>query len=285
MQFENICPFVRYAVKTTYLPNRHMVKARDCRLFYTIRGEGTFVTPDKAYPLKPGSLVLYPAGHAYMPLPEKEGRLLFFTLNFDYNTHYARFENVMPPCKATLFDERDVLPSHLDTGIDLLARFLHIAEAGYLQDDLEELARCFALKELYWRDSASAILKKILISILQRQTVVVSGRKTAGRVVDYLHEHYAEPITNDNLAKVFGYHPYHLERLFKSFTGKTLHTYLLELRLEKALEYLMNANLPIGEVAAKSGFMNAEHFSTAFRKKYGQPPSRFSVLKSSERGS
>ena len=80
MQFENICPFVRYAVKTTYLPNRYMVKAQDCRLFYTITGSGTFVTPDSSYPLKPGSLVLYPAGHAYMPLPEKEDKLLFSIL-------------------------------------------------------------------------------------------------------------------------------------------------------------------------------------------------------------
>ena len=277
MQFENICPFVRYAVKTTYLPNRYMVKARDCRLFYTITGCGTFVTPDSAYPLKPGSLVLYPAGHAYMPLPEKEDKLLFFTLNFDYNTHYARYENVMPPCKVSLFEESDILPSHLDTGIDRLTRFLYMSDADYLQNDLEELAHCFSLKELYWRDSASAILKKILISILQRQSVVVSSRKTAGRVVDYLHEHYAEPLTNESLAKAFGYHPYHLGRLFKAFTGQTLHAYLLELRLEKALECLLNDTLPIGEVAARSGFVSAEHFSAAFHKKYGQPPSRFSA--------
>lgn len=163
-----------------------------------------------------------------MPLPEKEDKLLFFTLNFDYNTHYARYENVMPPCKVSLFEESDILPSHLDTGIDRLTRFLYMSDADYLQNDLEELAHCFSLKELYWRDSASAILKKILISILQRQSVVVSSRKTAGRVVDYLHEHYAEPLTNESLAKAFGYHPYHLGRLFKAFTGQTAHAYLLE---------------------------------------------------------
>ena len=221
MQFENICPFVRYAVKTTYLPNRYMVKAQDCRLFYTITGSGTFVTPDSSYPLKPGSLVLYPAGHAYMPLPEKEDKLLFFIINFDYNTHYARYENVMPPCNASAFAESNVLPSHLDTGIDRLNRFLYMNDA------------------------------------------------------DYLHEHYAEPLTNESLAKAFGYHPYHLGRLFKTFTGQTLHAYLLELRLEKALECLLNDTLPIGEVAARNGFVSAEHFSTAFHKKYGQPPSRF----------
>ena len=93
MQFEALCPFVRYAAKTTYLPNRFLVKARDCRLFYVLGGSGKFITPENSYPLSPGSLVLYPAGHAYRPVSENE--LLFYTLNFDYNTHYTRFETVL----------------------------------------------------------------------------------------------------------------------------------------------------------------------------------------------
>ena len=50
MQFEALCPFVRYAAKTTYLPNRFLVKARDCRLFYVLGGSGKFITPENSYP-------------------------------------------------------------------------------------------------------------------------------------------------------------------------------------------------------------------------------------------
>ena len=273
MQFEALCPFVRYASKTTYLPNRFLVKARDCRLFYVLGGSGKFITSENSYPLSPGSLVLYPAGHAYRPVSENE--LLFYTLNFDYNTHYTRFETVLPPCKAEAFDVSTVLPSHADTGIEALERVLWIENAAYLANDLEELVRCFATKELYWRDMTSAILKKILLLILRRQNPARNSRSIGSLVTEYLHTHYAEPLSNASLAKAFGYHPYHLERLFKTFTGQTLHAYLLELRLEKALELVMNTVLPVGEIASRCGFVSAEHFSTAFRKKYGLAPSRF----------
>ena len=87
MQFEALCPFVRYAAKTTYLPNRFLVKARDCRLFYVLGGSGKFITPENSYPLSPGSLVLYPAGHPIVPFPKTS---CFFTRSISITTRITR---------------------------------------------------------------------------------------------------------------------------------------------------------------------------------------------------
>lgn len=44
-------------------------------------------------------------------------------------------------------------------------------------------------------------------------------------------------------------------------------------RLEKAEALLRNSNLNVSEVARKTGYKNASHFSKSFQKKFGYPPS------------
>lgn len=47
------------------------------------------------------------------------------------------------------------------------------------------------------------------------------------------------------------------------------------LRLEESKRYLETTSLPIGEIAVQLGFSNPGHFSTAFRKEYGETPKQY----------
>ena len=62
---------------------------------------------------------------------------------------------------------------------------------------------------------------------------------------------------------------------FSEITGTTPVAYLLNIRLQNALNYLMLRKYSVGEVSAKCGFSDSNYFTRQFRKKYGVCPRQF----------
>jgi AraC-like DNA-binding protein len=58
-------------------------------------------------------------------------------------------------------------------------------------------------------------------------------------------------------------------------TGKTLHQYLLSVRLTKALDLLQTTTLSITEIAHKTGFSDVQQFCKFFLNQTGSTPSSF----------
>lgn len=79
----------------------------------------------------------------------------------------------------------------------------------------------------------------------------------------------------DTLASQIGVSKFHLIRLFKKSFGLTPHQYLIEKRLNRALELL--PKMPVNEVAAAIGFSDASSFGKAFKQKFGITPSLFKL--------
>jgi two-component system response regulator YesN len=94
-------------------------------------------------------------------------------------------------------------------------------------------------------------------------------------VLDYIKEHYRENLTNLMLAKKFSYHPNYISRLVKDHTGMTLHRYLLDYRIKKALLFLKSGEYNVSDAASAVGFSDIKHFSKCFRRHMGCPPSTF----------
>lgn len=76
------------------------------------------------------------------------------------------------------------------------------------------------------------------------------------------------------LALRVGVSPFHLCRLFRRETGITLHTYLVDLRLRRSLEWLSDVKTDLSRVALEAGFSSHSHYSAAFRRRMGTTPSR-----------
>lgn len=68
---------------------------------------------------------------------------------------------------------------------------------------------------------------------------------------------------------------YHFSRQFKVSTGMSPHQYVLKQRLDKARELLSGTDLPITEVAARTGFTTSTYFATFFRRTFGETPSSY----------
>ena len=87
-----------------------------------------------------------------------------------------------------------------------------------------------------------------------------------------LQERFRERCRLEEIARKLFVSPFHLCRLFKQETGMPIHRYVNRLRLREALEQLTEGT-DLTELALSLGFADHSHFSTAFRKEFGVPPS------------
>lgn len=99
------------------------------------------------------------------------------------------------------------------------------------------------------------------------------GSESINIILDYIHNHYHDDIDNNILSSVVGYHPYHLNRLMKTYTGTTLRQYLINYRIEAAKRYLRETNMQIANISEICGYINFSNFSTEFKRKTGLTPS------------
>lgn len=93
---------------------------------------------------------------------------------------------------------------------------------------------------------------------------------------DYLHAHYKEPITLDELETVAGISKFHLSRLFKRENHLPLHAYQTLLRINQAKAELAVCR-PIADIAAELGFYDQSHFTRTFARTVGATPGKYAA--------
>ncbi len=103
------------------------------------------------------------------------------------------------------------------------------------------------------------------------------GKKyVAEQVMEYMEQHYSEKLSLDQVAQTMYLSPFYLSRLFKNETGDTPMNYLIRVRMRRAGELLRSQrHTSIQDVARCVGYEDAYHFSKAFKKHYGMPPSKY----------
>lgn len=102
----------------------------------------------------------------------------------------------------------------------------------------------------------------------QSRPLVLGGlvARRLQQAIKLLEGHIEENITLAEIAASAGLSPFHFSREFKRATGVSPHQYLIRLRLERARDLLASTDLPIAEVALRSGFASQSHFTRYFRK-------------------
>lgn len=94
-------------------------------------------------------------------------------------------------------------------------------------------------------------------------------------VIDYIQDNHRTDCSLLEMANISGMSQYHFIRLFKKSTGKTPHEYLLDMKIEKAKQLLMDKDKTIIEICFESGFNNTSHFTRIFKKRTGTTPSLY----------
>jgi AraC family transcriptional activator of pyochelin receptor len=93
-------------------------------------------------------------------------------------------------------------------------------------------------------------------------------------VKEYLHENFQQNHSLIGLSKMFGINQAKLKKSFKELFGVPVIEYLYNLKMQYARTMLFDQGKQVREVAAMVGYRNANHFATAFKRKFGVKPSR-----------
>ena len=85
-----------------------------------------------------------------------------------------------------------------------------------------------------------------------------------GRVFAFLNQHFREPLTLPQIARVAGLTPEAFSRSFKRMLGRNVTEVLTELRIDYAARCLVETDALIGSIALESGFSTLSSFNRQF---------------------
>lgn len=132
----------------------------------------------------------------------------------------------------------------------------------------------YQLLMLYYRDipQKNRTLKEgnFVESTHQKQTL-----ERLNDVFIYIENHFQDVITLEDIANYIGFSPYYFSRFFKKNTGQNFSQFLTEYRLNQAKYILSHENIPMIEVAERSGFNSVKTFHHVFKEHMGISPLKY----------
>ncbi|WP_299251590.1 AraC family transcriptional regulator [uncultured Cytophaga sp.] len=106
----------------------------------------------------------------------------------------------------------------------------------------------------------------------KRSTISLAEHEQLIYVERYIQENYNRTITISQLALIAGLNTSKLKQDFKAMYSTTIFKYITDLRMEKAKQNLIDGRGNITEISFEVGYKNPQHFTVAFKKKFGILP-------------
>jgi len=136
------------------------------------------------------------------------------------------------------------------------------------------------------------INKPLKLSYLKLRISEIVGHKTykrqyeyeeensgKGYILDgisaYIEENYMKHLTLDMLAQKVSMNKFRFCKAFKEQVGQTFISYLNNIRIKNATEFLRKDDLNITEIAYVVGYKNVVHFDRVFKDIHGVPPREY----------
>jgi len=143
-------------------------------------------------------------------------------------------------------------------------------------------------------DEEYALLGELLVGVLMytqkdlkmlqhissiKQTTKIELIKRLMVAVDYMHYHYPQKITLEELSKVSCLSIFHFIRTFKEVFRCTPYQYIRKLRLDKAENLLRHTQLEVAEIALRVGFEEPNSFYRFFHQHHPISPATYRLQK------
>lgn len=115
----------------------------------------------------------------------------------------------------------------------------------------------------------------LIIEYVRRSSKQETSELTA-QMEDFVRSNYHRQILLQDVAEAVQTSPSHASYVFRNTFGKTIHQYIEELRMEKAVRLLLeDRDLRTFEIAEAAGYSNSSCFMNVFRKMYSCTPSEY----------
>ncbi|MCR8631652.1 MULTISPECIES: AraC family transcriptional regulator [Paenibacillus] len=248
---------------------------RGCEIYFLLKGDVKYFVEKTIYPLQFGDLIITNEHEIHKPA-------------FSSDALYERIVIEFNPSMAMLFQT---------AGFDPLECFYNRANGeqnkmSLTQKEIAALESLFMKYEYLLKNpSGGAELLKfscfmeILVLINQlflnqkHSDTGINMHQKLSPILDYIEQNLDQNLSLDQLEKEFYINKYYLIKLFKKYTGSTIHEYIIYKRISLAKKYLSQGS-NVTEACMKSGFNDYSSFLRMFKKRIGVTPREY--LKSTE---
>ncbi|MBE6559509.1 MAG: helix-turn-helix domain-containing protein [Ruminococcaceae bacterium] len=261
-------------------------------LLVVLEGECSVEMGSEQYELSPGSALLIPAAQSYRRFPAGDGMCKMMYIHFTPSEKIRELEieeaehevsRLRAETEAALMKNRTdslfsvnplyLMPLYTDTNGELrnVAASMETLLNGLSADNALPLM-------LYFCQILSIVSRASCRMLRDRETYTEFRRVPAAlkKAVWYVRQNYARRIALDELCRVSNLSKSQLIRLFRSEFDKTPAQYIIEFRINRAREIMLNApDMSLKNVCAAVGFDDPHYFSRAFSKITGESPSAY----------
>jgi AraC-like DNA-binding protein len=231
-----------------WLLRPHLVDHYD--MTYIIKGKARYTIDGKVYELGQGDLLCLTEGANKAALTYPENLMHCFSVNF-----YPASE-CPPPSFPTV--------SYIGLRQDLINLFKEMTISWSSQQEGYVMKSSALLMLILHR------LSEILIYKIDDMT----GDYRINKTIRFIAIHYSDNLTVKGLAELVHLDEVYFGTLFKRQIGKTVHQYIMQIRVRNAENMLQSGSYKVQEVAEHCGFSDVVHFYKSFRTLRGFPPSR-----------
>ena len=112
------------------------------------------------------------------------------------------------------------------------------------------------------------------ISNLKKVTAA-SSENIMEKAIDYIKKHYTENITLADVSHYVALSPGYFSSMFKQYTNEKFIDYISKLRINKAIDLLVNSNIKITAISNLVGYKDAQYFHRVFKLYTGNTPSKY----------
>ncbi|MFD3259673.1 AraC family ligand binding domain-containing protein [Paenibacillus lentus] len=229
---------------------------RDCYIIhYVHEGSGHFRMDDRTYELT--------AGHGFLIPPET---LVYYEADFDCPWTYSwigfrglHVKSLLQRANLSLMNP--VFQSHS-----------HIFQTCY--DDLagarSERGGDVLIQSMIYRFMAE-LISSSPDSVLEPKSSYPK-EVYVRKAIEWIESSYSQKISVMDIARSVGLDRTYLSGLFKAQFGVSLQTFLLEYRMNRAVELLRNPDLTVSDVSRSVGYTDPFLFSKMFKKVIGHSP-------------
>lgn len=245
----------------------------ELEIFYAVKGSFEIYAPQGCHTLTAGELYLVSPGedHGIRALePEGEYWSVAFSLGMVTGnaSYFLQTELVSPLQSGKLHLPRKLAPEH-PAYSTVLSQVVTVTGTDPRTNR--------------YKPTAHVAANVICAALLPHCTTVTSAAEGCTRehdaaktCVQYIHDHYSEPITVEQLAELVHLHPNYLCGLFRKHIGKPIVSYLNLHRIRQARNLLSSTDLSLQQVAERTGFNSVSYFSRTFKAEMGMSPGAFS---------